>query len=123
MPFRDDDNSLRDIADAIGVIEAFTLGMDFEEFQGDSKTVAAVERKLQIISEAAIRLGSHAETRCPGLPWRDIRGMGNWLRHQYERIEVSVIWKTIQADLPPLKSAVLSALNSPVANPPEPPAA
>ena len=110
MPFRDDDESLRDIADAIRMIEAFTSGMDFEEFRQDPKTVAAVERKLQVISEAATRLGSDAESRCPGLPWRDVRGMGNWLRHQYDRIELPTIWKTVQDDLPPLKIAVLHAL-------------
>ena len=41
----------------------------------------------------------------------DIRGMGNWLRHQYEGIELPVIWETVRADLPPLKAAVLRALN------------
>ena len=111
MPFKDEENSLRDIADAIGMIEAFTSGMDFDEFREDPKTVAAVERKLQMISEAAIRLGDTAETRCPGLPWPDIRGIGNWLRHRYDRIELPLIWKTVQADLPPLKAAVLRALS------------
>ncbi len=110
MPFRDENDSLRDIADAIPMMETFTSNMDFEEFRDDPKTVAAVERKLQIISEAAIRLGDAGETRCPGVRWRDIRGMGNWLRHQYDRIELPVIWKTVQSDLPPLKAAVLCAL-------------
>lgn len=72
LPFKDEANSLRDIVDAIGMIETFISGMDFEAFREDPKTVAAVERKLQIISEAAIRLGTNAETRFPGLPWRDI---------------------------------------------------
>lgn len=84
MPFRDEDGSLRDIADAIDMVERFTSGMDLKQFSEDPKTVAAVERKLQIISEAAIRLGAGAESRCPGAPWRDIRGIGNWLRHQYD---------------------------------------
>ena len=113
MPFRDAESSLRDIGNAIVLIEKFTSGMDFEAFYGDPKTVAAVERKLQIISEAAIRLGGEAERRCPGLPWREIRGIGNWLRHEYERIELPVIWRTLQADLPRLKAAVLLALSSP----------
>jgi uncharacterized protein with HEPN domain len=49
LPFSDADGSLRDIADAIALIETFTAGMDFEAFREDPKTVAAVERKLQII--------------------------------------------------------------------------
>ena len=107
-PFRDKDGSLRDIVDAIDLIQRFTASMDLEQFSDDPTTIAAVE--LQIISEAAIRLGAAAETRCPGAPWRDIRGIGNWLRHQYDRIELPVIWRTMQADLPLLKSAVLAEL-------------
>jgi uncharacterized protein with HEPN domain len=36
--------------------------------------VAAVERKLQVISEAAIRLAEEAERLFPGLPWKYFRG-------------------------------------------------
>jgi len=43
---------------------------------------------LQKISEAAARLGEDAEKLCPGAPWRDIRGIWNWLRHQYDRIDL-----------------------------------
>jgi len=76
-----------DILDAIAMIEQFTSGMDFEAFSSNPMAVAAVERKLQIVSEAAIRLGPEAERRCPDIPWRDIRGIGNQLRHAYERID------------------------------------
>jgi len=110
LPFRDPARPLRDIVDAIGMIEEFTAGIDFESFREDPKTVAAVERKLQMISEAAIRLGEDAELLVPGLPWRNIRGLGNWLRHQYDRIELSMIWKTVKDDLPPLKAAALRTL-------------
>ena len=58
MPFSDSEQLLRDIVDGIGMIESFTAGMDLDEFCDDPKTVAAVERKLQVISEAAIRLGA-----------------------------------------------------------------
>ncbi len=110
MPFKDFDESLRDISAAIEMIERFTAGIDFEEFMEDPKTVSAVERKLQVISEAAIRLGAEAERRCPGVAWREIRGIGNWLRHQYDRIELPVIWKTVKQDLPALKAVVIRAL-------------
>jgi len=81
LPFRKPSLSLRDVADAIAAIKQFTQGMDAGTFRADAKTIAAVDRKLQVISEAAIRLSDQAEILCPGLPWRDIRGIGNWLRH------------------------------------------
>ena len=77
----------------------------------DPKTIAAVERKLQVISEAAVRLGDQAEALCPGLPWRDVRGIGNWLRHQYDRVDIETIWNTLTTDLPPVKVAVREAVN------------
>lgn len=49
----------------------FTAGMDLDTFRQDPRTIAAVERKLPVISEAAVRLGkeltSHIRTsRCIG---------------------------------------------------------
>jgi uncharacterized protein with HEPN domain len=101
-----------DIADAIAMIEQFTFGMNLEEFRSNPMAVAAVERKLQIISEAAIRLGEDAEKSIPDQPWRDIRGIGNYLRHAYERIDLDTIWAAVTDDLPPLKAAVLRELAS-----------
>jgi uncharacterized protein with HEPN domain len=111
LPFREPSLQLVDIQEAIIKIKDFTTGMDFEEFRQDPKTIAAVERKLLVISEAAIRLGEDAERMCPGMPWRNIRGLGNWLRHQYDRIDLETLWLTVTADLPPLLCAVESAIS------------
>jgi uncharacterized protein with HEPN domain len=113
LPFRDPPSSLRDIYEAIESIERFVEGMDFSIFQADEKTNAAVERKLLVLSEAARRLGDDAEKLCPSIPWNNIRGIGNWLRHQYDRVDPSLIWLTVERDLPPLKLAVGKTLASP----------
>lgn len=104
------EQSLRDILRAIRGIYSDTDGMDFEAFRADPKTVRAVERGLQIVSEAAIRLGAEAERLCPGPPWNNIRGIGNWLRHQYEVVDVQTIWDTVRDDLSPLERSVMAAL-------------
>jgi uncharacterized protein with HEPN domain len=98
------------------MIERFTNGMDFEPFCEDPKTIAGVERKLLVISEAAIRLGDEAAALCPDQPWHKIRGTGNWIRHQYERMDLESIWGTLHYDLPSLKASVHRAL-SPLAAP------
>jgi uncharacterized protein with HEPN domain len=110
LSFSDAVQPLKDILASIGQVEVFTAGFDFEAFRADLKTIAAVERKLQVISEAATRLGPAADTLCPGPPWREIRGIGNWLRHGYDRLDLETIWHTATVDLPSLKSAVISAL-------------
>lgn len=112
MPFEDSKSHLRDIWQSINLIEEFVREMNLDAFMQDARTQAAVERKMLIISEAAIRLRDDAETLAPGVPWRDIPGIGNWLRHQYDRVNVETVWNTIHDDLPPLKAAVEKALAS-----------
>jgi uncharacterized protein with HEPN domain len=110
MPFEDAKSHLRDILQSILFIEQFVSGMDLDAYAEDYKTQAAVERKMLVISEAAIRLKGDAEVLCPSVPWRDIRGAGNWLRHQYDNVDLETIWNTVQDGLPPLKAAVEKAL-------------
>ena len=120
MSFKDPIQPLRDILESALSIEDFTLGMSFEQFREDPKTVAAVERKFLFIGEAAVRLGREAPVIVADVPWRQIRDLGNLLRHDYDKVDLEIIWQTITDDLPPLKAAVLKALQSPPATPSAP---
>ena len=110
MSSRGPEMHLRDMLKAIVLIEQFIEGMDFQAYLADLKTQAAVERELQIVTEAAYRLKPEDEHLCPGPDWRKIRGMGNILCHDYDRLEDETIWNTAKVDLPPLKLAVTQAL-------------
>ena len=110
MPFRDKARHLRDILDAIEHIDLFLDAMTFDFYQEDLKTKSAVERQMQIMTEAAIRLGADAETIAPGPDWAGFRGMGNLLRHAYHRIDDQIIWNTVKDELPPMRQAILKAL-------------
>ena len=46
------------------------------------------------------------------VPWRQVRDLGNLLRHAYDKVDLEIIWQTITDDLPPLKTAVFNALRS-----------
>lgn len=110
MPFRDPQARLRDINENIEFIQDFILGMRLDDYIVDHKAQAAVERKLLLLSHAAVRLGDEAERLCPGIPWSGFRGIANWLQHQYERTNAQTVWNTINDDLPRLKAAVEKAL-------------
>ena len=92
--------------------------MSFAEFATDRKTISAVERQLLIISEACKRIND-AEAgavlppqqtlaqRAPEIPWGDIRGLGNYLRHDYRRIDLRYLWNTVSGtDLRELETAL-----------------
>jgi len=74
LPFRATDQHLRDILESISSIETFLGDMDFDVYRGDLKTKSAVERQLQIITEAAVRLGEDGDRLCPGVDWKGFRG-------------------------------------------------
>lgn len=119
LPFEDPVESLSDILEHIEEIERFLQKMGPVDLHNDRRTLFACQYALLIISEAAKRLGERAEALCPGFPWRDIRGIGNRLRHAYDMLDYALIWKVYQDDLPPLKAAVARALEL-LVNPPEP---
>ncbi len=84
--------------------------MDFTGFEEDRKTYDAVERCLQRITEAVIRLGDQAEALIPEVPWQRIRGFGNRLRHEYDGIEEDRLFEIVRIDLPALCAHVRSAV-------------
>ena len=110
MPFRNTRSHFQDILESIALIEAFLANVEFEGYASDLKTKSAVERQLQIITEAAHRLGDDAERLCPGPDWKGYMGMGNILRHAYHRIDDRAVWETVKTDLPPLKEAILRTI-------------
>ena len=65
----------------------------------------AVERRLSIISEAAVKLGEEVEKLEPNIPWSSIRGLGNALRHNYDGLNDASIEKIISDHLEPLAQA------------------
>lgn len=99
-----------DIVENIDRIAGFTEGMDRDSFVSDIRTRLAVERCLLIIAEAAVKLGDLAETLAPGVPWRNIRGIGNILRHDYDAMDLDVLWDTVDSHLGPLREVCASAL-------------
>lgn len=110
MPFRDDSLHLRDILEGIDHIEAFLGKMDLDSYKTDLKTKSAVERQLQIITEAAKRLGDRAAALCPGPDWKGFCRMGDVLRHGYHKVDDEIVWNTIKDELPPMRDDVAKAL-------------
>ena len=111
MPSKDPAARFEDILENIARIERYTAGIGAAAFASDIKTADAVERCLARISEAAVKLGDEAEALCPGVSWRDIRGLVNRLRHEYTAVDTKRIWLMVEKDVQPLKDARSKALD------------
>ncbi len=68
--------------------------------------IDAVVRELEIIGEASNNLNQEFREQHPEIPWRRIRGMRNFLIHEYFGVNAKVVWDTCREDLPSLKSLV-----------------
>ena len=83
---------------------------DFIGFKEDWVVRHAVQRGIEIISEASRRLPHTLTATEPGIPWPKIAGMGNILRHEYHKVQDEIIWEVVEKHLPPLKAAILRML-------------
>ena len=94
------------ITRSIGTIEGYWHGKSFQDFEASEPLRAATERHLLIISEAVRFIPDKDKADHAHIPWRDIAGIGNILRHGYDIIDHRRIWDVIELDLPALKNAV-----------------
>ncbi len=90
MPSKNPAQRLRDIVDNIDAIYDFTTRLDRDEFAADRKTVYAVIRALEIISEASRRLPAELKDRHPEIDWVAVAAAGNVYRHEYEGVDVNL---------------------------------
>ena len=100
----------RDIDYHIGLAHHFAAGLSFETFRDDLRTLYAVTRCLEIISEASRRLPAELKQRHAAIAWRNMAAAGNIHRHEYEDVDARQVWDAVQVALPPLKNVVAHEL-------------
>ena len=98
---------------AIGRIQRYLDGFDQASFLENEEKQDAVIRNLEIIGEAA----GNIQRRFPdftsthtNLPLKAAYGTRNLLAHGYFKVDLDVVWKTLEMDLPSLKLQVEEAI-------------
>ena len=80
----------------------FIGDMSFEDFSKDAKTIAACVLNLSQIGELAGRLNDTFLEENKQIPWRKIKGMRNKIVHDYEGIQLNIVWDVLVDFLPEL---------------------
>jgi len=91
---------LEDMLEAIHRIQDYTKGLSFQEFTSSKLRTDAVIRNLEIIGEASKNVPDKLKKRYPGIPWRSMYGLRNYIVHEYFGIDFDNIWKIIVDELP-----------------------
>ena len=84
---------LADIIDAIDHIDSLLADKSFDDLESDRIAQAALERFIEIISEASRHVPDSMKNEEKGIPWQSIADIGNHLRHAYHRIDPEIIWR------------------------------
>ena len=106
MSERDPRLYCEDILDSGSAVFDFVKDLSFEDFCDDRKTYSAVIREFEIIGEAVGKLPESFKERRSDVEWQDIKDFRNLLSHEYFGIDLEIVWKIIEDDLPSLIDAV-----------------
>jgi uncharacterized protein with HEPN domain len=104
---------LEHILEAINRIHKYCSDLEEPTFFSDPMVQDAVVRNFEIIGEASRnveRVDPSFVAEHPELPLSFAYDMRNVLPHGYYNVDLAVVWKTIERDLPYLQEQVLLAL-------------
>jgi uncharacterized protein with HEPN domain len=93
---------LWDMLDAARTVLLFIGNRSFPDYLKDQVIQAAVERKIEIIGEAARRVSEEFKSSHPEIPWRGIIGQRHVLAHEYGGINHRIIWNLVEIHIPAL---------------------
>jgi uncharacterized protein with HEPN domain len=102
------DERTRDAAALLDILHsakqaiAHASGLSFEGFAADVLRQDAVIRRIEVVGEAARRVSAAGRASNPELPWVQMVRMRNRIIHEYDQVDLQIVWDTVTKDLPPL---------------------
>ncbi|HIR18095.1 MAG TPA: DUF86 domain-containing protein [Candidatus Caccocola faecigallinarum] len=84
-------------------ILAYCHGMSYEKFAADSMLTEACVFNLSQIGELANQLDDDFTLAHAEIPWRSLYGLRNRIVHDYDGVNMNLIWTIITEDLEPLR--------------------
>ncbi len=94
---------IQKIINYIDDIEKYVEGLNAKDFLDDKKTITACAFTVSQIGELVKEICDETMEKYSTIPWNSIKGMRNRIVHDYENVDLSVLWGTIKESLPLLK--------------------
>ncbi len=102
------------LKEAIERIGQYINDLDEIGFLDNPLIQDAVLRNMEVMGEAANCISKrHPEyaDQHPGIPWQIIYAMRNRISHAYHKVDLEVVWKTIECDLPRIYEEIVQLLH------------
>lgn len=94
------------ITKMLGYIEkilSYCEGINYESFVSNSLLTEACVFNLSQLGELTTKLDSEFTAKYPDIPWNQMRGLRNKIVHDYEGVNLVLVWEIISSDLADLK--------------------
>jgi len=105
-----DEAYLLDIINAINRIQLFAKGLTKDDLRTNEEKQSAILYQIIILGEATKRLSPEFKASHLEIPWQDIAGMRDILAHQYDRININILWDVVQKEAIELKKLITPLL-------------
>ena len=99
------------ILTCIDKVLCYSAEKDYDSFSGNSMLVEACVFNLSQIGELCHTMSSEFTTAHPEVPWNETYGLRNRIVHNYEGVNLRLVWEIISEDLPELRT-IMSELMS-----------
>jgi uncharacterized protein with HEPN domain len=103
---RQDESSLVDIVQAMQRVLRFAQDLSRDRLNEDEMRQSAILYQIMIVGEAVKRLSPEFRVQHSQVPWKQMAGMRDVLTHQYDEVDLDVVWEVVQSDIPQLLSLI-----------------
>jgi uncharacterized protein with HEPN domain len=108
---RPDDVRLLDILESAEDIGKFLkFAPDEESFETNHLVRSAVLMQVLFIGEAAAKISEQIRHRYSEIPWSKLRGIRNFIAHEYFLVDWSIVWEAGLYEVPELVPQILQIL-------------
>jgi uncharacterized protein with HEPN domain len=93
---RDTDRRIDYIIACCEKILRLTSGLNHEQLVSQELVMDAVLRNIEVIGEAAKNIPEDLRARVPGIEWKKVAGMRDWISHVYYRVDDEIVWDVVE---------------------------
>ena len=101
-----DKERLEHILAAIDRVARYTKDKTFDDLLADDMMYYAVVKNIEMMGEAANMLTSEFQESHPETPWKMVKGMRNYIVHEYFQIDNVVVWDVVSNELSTLREQI-----------------
>ena len=101
-----DKERLEHILAAIDRVARYTKDKTFDNLLADDMMYYAVVKNIEMMGEAANMLTSEFQESHPETPWKMVKGMRNYIVHEYFQIDNAVVLDVVTNELSTLREQI-----------------